>query len=409
MDENCFDPANLIDCTVGSIAQGELENFARDLMQGANDMWTGFFTSWITSGLDGIVGGYTADWFAGITMPVQAFLLALGLMIAGVRTALLARGDVAADAAKRFLRAILISVAGVTFFSVMQTGSNALAKSILEAANGGSAPNLLWDEATFSANIALALIFGLLGVFAIIVQWIIMILRAVAVSVLLPFWPLTAAGAMFERHEGMFEKTTGWLLAFLLYSPVAASLYGLAIKFREGRDGVEGAMIGVAIFVLAIFALPALMRLVVPVTSAMGRASAGAMAASGARTALVTSVAVGSAVATGGAAAPAAGAAAKSAGTSSAAAAGSSTAAGGAGSAGPAGAAGSAGGSGPAGGGGSSGSGGPSGSGGSSGSSPSGSGSGSSSSSGRSGWDTARDLGNAIPSGSRGVGEMIDE
>ena len=37
------------------------------------------------------------------------------------------------------------------------------------------------------------------------------------------------------------------------------------------------------------------------------------------------------------------------------------------------------------------------------------SGSSGSSGSGRSGWDAARDLGNAMPGGSRGVGDMIDE
>lgn len=380
MADDCSNPlSNPVGCAIGSIAQGELEKFAQQLMQGANDLWTGFYTSWVGAGLDGVIGGTTADWFRGVTLPIHVFLLAIGLMVAGIRIALSARGDIAADAAKKFLRAILVAIAGVAFFSVLQIGSNALAKFILHSAQQTEGTNqVLWDAATFSSNVAMQLLFGLLGALSVGIQWIIMLLRAVAVSVLLPFWPIAAAGAMFEKQEQMWEKTTGWLLAFVLYSPVAAALYGLAIRFKQGRDGPEAAMVGLAVFALAIFALPALMHLVVPITSAMGRASAGGILVGTAKTAAVATVAIGSAVATAGASAPA----------SAAAAGGSAGAAGATGSAGP------AGGSGP----------GP----GDGGNTGSGSASGSSGS-GRSGWDSARDLAGAIPSGSRGVGEMIDD
>lgn len=391
------DDCGLLDfnCGVSNVVGGELEKFAKAAMEGANDLWNGFFTSWIGSGLDGALGGTTAEWFAGIALPIQAFLLTLGLMVAGIRTMLAARGEHLGNALKKMLRALGIIAAGTVFFIAMQAGSNALAKSILDAATEGT-PAVLWDAATFSSNIALAVIFGLLAVFAVGIQWIIMILRAIAVTVLLPFWPITASAAIFDKYEGMWEKTTAWLLAALLYSPVAAAIYGLAIKLRDGRSGPEAAMYGLAVYILAIFALAAIMRLVLPITAAMGRASAGAMAMGAAKTAFVTAVAAGSAVATGGAAAPAAAGAAGA--TGGGAAAGSATSAGGAGATGAAGAVGPAGGSGAAGNAGGSGLAGGSGS----------SGSGSAGS-GRSGWDAARDLGNAMPGGSRAVEDMIDE
>lgn len=394
---------NPVGCGIAAVAKGQLDQFSQQAMDGANSLWNGFFTSWITGGIDGIVGGSTASWFSGIALPVQVFLLAVGLMVAGVRIALSARGEVAAEAGKKFLRAILISIAGVTFFGVMQLGANALAKSILDASTAGATPSVLWDEAVFAENQAMGMIFGILAVLAVGVQWLIMLLRAVAVTVLLPFWPVTAAGAMFDNHEGMFQKTTGWLIAFLIYSPVAAALYGLSSRFRAGRDGLQGVIIGMAIFALAIFALPALMRLVVPLTSAMGRASAGAMMLGAARTAVVAGVAAGSAVATAGASAPA-GAAAAGGGTAaasgSAAASGGGAAAtsGGAGATGAT-ATGSSGAAGSTGAAGSSGAAGPDG----------GAGPGGGSGSGRSGWDAARDLAHAVPGGGRGVEEIINE
>lgn len=411
-DESCGGIAGAVSCGISNVADGQIERFAQKLLEGANDMFNGFFTSWVTSDLDGIVGGSTADWFGTIALPIQAFLLGLGLMVAGVRMALSGRGEAAADAARRFFRAILVAVAGVAFFGIMQTGSSALASSILDAATGGQPPNLLLDAATFSSNASMALLFGLFGAIATGIQWIIMIFRAVAISVLLPFWPITAAGAMFQKQEGMFEKTTGWLLAFLLYSPVAAALYGLAIRFRDGRDGLQGAMVGMAIFALAIFALPALMRLVVPLTSAIGSASAGAMMMGGVKSAVLVGAATGSAIVTAGASAPASAAAASGSGAAAASGSGAAAASGsgvsgatGAAGAGTSGATGSAGATGEAG------STGAAGGSGIEGGTGSGAASGSSGSSGssKSGWDSMRDLANAAPSGSRGVGEMIDE
>lgn len=290
---------------IGSLVNSQIAEFTKQLFAGANDLWTGFFTSWIDSPLSSVVGGSTADWFASIIAPVQGALLALGIMVAGIRIMLLARGEVAGEAAKRFLRAILVTVAGAAFFQIMLLGSNALARWFIDVALNDKRPDLLGEGAMLGQNTALAFIFGMFLFLAVGAQWIIMIFRDIALTVIIPFWPIAASGAMFDKHEAMFEKTTTWLLAFLLYSPLAAAMYGLSIRLRGAQDGLPGVVVGLGIFLLALFALPALLKLVAPVASAIGSASPGNMAMNGLRTVATAAVAGGAIVATAGAAAPA--------------------------------------------------------------------------------------------------------
>jgi hypothetical protein len=87
-----------------------------------------------------------------------------------------------------------------------------------------------------------------------------------------------------------------WLAAFTLYKPVAALIYATAFRM-VGRDQAPTTVVsGVFLMVLAIFALPALLRFLVPATTAMASGNAGAMAG-----ALVGgTLATGAALATGG-------------------------------------------------------------------------------------------------------------
>lgn len=387
---------NPIGCGVQAVVGDQMTQFAQTVIKGVNDLSRGFFTSWIEAPMDGVIGGDVGEWFKMIATPIQVVLLSLGLMVAGVRMALLARGEPGAEAAKKFLRAVLVTIAGTAFIQVFLLGCNALAKWILQTTLTTDGVLVAQDLGEFGSNTALALIFGIFALILVGIQWIIMVVRAVALTVLVPWWPIAASGAMFDKHEDMFGKVTGWLLAFGLYSPVAAALYGMSVKLRQGGDGLAGVMIGMGIFVLALVALPALMRLVMPLSAAVGRANPGSMMLSGMKTAAVAGVAVGATVATAGAAAPAVAGAGAGAGTGGGAVATGASVTGASGASGVQGAQGVAGAAGAN----------------SSGSSAAGGGATGASGGGssRSGWDAARDLAHAAPGGAAtGAGEMFDE
>lgn len=164
-------------------------------------------------------------------------------------------------------------------------------------------------------------LFGFLGSIA---NLLLMIVRAVIISLIFVFLPTLAAASESEIGAQAYRKAQGWLWAFLLYKPVAAVIYAFGLLALQGEPikdlNTAGSALmqtteGVATLCLAGLALPAIVKAIVPVAGqgVSGMFSGGAIAAGAVATgaAIVTlggAAAVGGAAAAGGAASGAAGA-----------------------------------------------------------------------------------------------------
>lgn len=236
---------------------------------------------------------------------------------------------------------------------IVVTGVYAVAIGALIAAGDGTAEWLL-DRATdgdanlevlaspvgdMGQNIGVFLIVSLLMFFGAIMNFLLMIFRDVGILVLLAFLPVVAASTGSVSGKQAFQKINSWMIALLLFKPVAAGIYALGLRMMTQDSEIEGlggelqnytsAMTGMLILALAGLALPALIKFIAP-AAAMGAAAFGG----GAAIAGAATVAAGAAVigASGGAAAPAvAGGGAAAAGGGCAAAGGGAGAAGAAG------------------------------------------------------------------------------
>ncbi|STX33385.1 hypothetical protein [Kocuria rosea] len=148
--------------------------------------------------------------------------------------------------------------------------------------------------------------------------------------------PIFAAASTTERGRKSFDKAVGWLIAVILFKPVAAVLYGFGLALMNGIRGtgdgevanhVITLLTGTVIIFMACLSMPALARVMVPAVSAGprgmgagGLAMLGGAVAIGAVTAGVGALAAGAAAGAGaagaGAGAGAAGAGATGAGAS---------------------------------------------------------------------------------------------
>lgn len=168
-----------------------------------------------------------------------------------------------------------------------------------------------------AGNIGIGLVVGVLMLLGSVVNFLFMILRDLLLLLLLAFMPVLAASTGTQTGKQAFGKANAWLIALLLYVPVAAGIYALGIRMirqdvqitgmDDGVDAMLSAIMGMLILVLAALSLPALVKFLVP-AAAMGAAAFSGGAALGA----AASVAAGAAVigATGGAGAGAGAAAA---------------------------------------------------------------------------------------------------
>lgn len=304
---------------------------------------------------------------------VGAFMV-LGVIMAGLRIMWRQDGADAREVIKGFLIFAAISGAGTATVQLLLGAGERFSSYLLQ--QSVSVPGDEDQEAVFGAGLAdilflpadlsgpevegsfwlagtgvgaiMAILLLLFAVMVFVVQIVILVIRGALLLIMVILLPVAAALAMTDTGRRMLSKYAGWLLALILYKPAAAILYAIAFRLGSDEQSLLNVVTGMAIFVCALFMLPALLRLIVPATAAVASGGGtGGIAAAGAGAVGATgAIAVKSAL--GGGAGAAAGAAqAVGRGASSA---GGSAAAGASGSGGPGGGPGGSGGGVPAGG-----------------------------------------------------------
>jgi hypothetical protein len=116
-----------------------------------------------------------------------------------------------------------------------------------------------------------------------------MVVRSGMLVILAGILPTTAAFTNTEMGKQWFQKAVGWTIAFILYKPAAAIVYSVAFLLmgnNSGQDALIGSITGFTLMVVALFALPALMRFVTPMVGAV--ASGGGTGAGAAVGAMAT-------------------------------------------------------------------------------------------------------------------------
>lgn len=266
-------------------------------------------------------------WYTG-AIGILGILIALGRMVLSQDFKTLT------SAAKPIVNIILVTGAYTAGITGLSKAGDELAKWIMDRAANSDSKSEGLDAlgaaiAITSSNphgvvqmVGLLLIIGLIALVGSIVLFGFMIFRDVTLLVMLAFMPSIAASTGSETGDQAFRKANGWLLALLLFKPVAATIFALGVTLMKDSSGLNGAdgavmkaLFGVVVIVLASLSLPALVKFVVPAAAAGSSGFSGGGAMGGAVT-----VAAGAAVLSGAGAA---------AGGGASAAKGASTAAGG--------------------------------------------------------------------------------
>lgn len=202
--------------------------------------------------------------------------LAIGsILFASAKMALDRRGESGTTALKGILRVILVSAASsamiATFVNLMDLYSQHLLRgSLLNLMEGidcnGGIPDML------------LLVIGCLLIISGIIHALLMWVRLGVMIVLVGTLPMAAAASMTDWGGTWWRKHIGWMTAWLLYKPtVGLVLYSGAVMVNssESRNPVDTQIAGMGLLLLSAVALPALMRIIVPATAALGGDSVG--------------------------------------------------------------------------------------------------------------------------------------
>lgn len=238
---------------------------------------------WLTSWEPGAGSRfYVSDW---IRMQVDPFLIiaaVLGVLAAGWKLVTTQEGRELVPLGKAMMWAVVTSLCLAGAVTILTGTVDEYTSDILRRASDMMAQ--AWETNALSANQFFSLD-PLLASLLCIIMWICNLvgkvftyLRAGLLPILVGVAPVFAALSWNEHGRQGFGKILGWLVAFLLYKPVASLVMaaGSAIMTTAG-PGDDSQVITLTLTVMVVVMLPAMVRTIAPAVAAS--VSGGAVAA----------------------------------------------------------------------------------------------------------------------------------
>lgn len=228
-------------------------------------------------------------------------LAVLSVIIGGIRMAWEQRAQPGKDVIQSLITLIVVSGSGLAIITLAVTAADAFSVWVLNGATdcdvsvggesqcfGTNVAALVALTASSPLGVIGVLILGTIALLMTYVQVALMVVRGGLLVILAGVLPLTASFTNTQMGRQWFGKTVGWTLAFILYKPAAALIYAAAFSltgtdaFQDDGGGIWSVLTGLALMLMALIALPALLRFVAPMTGAVAGGGAAGMAMAGA-------------------------------------------------------------------------------------------------------------------------------
>ena len=286
---------------VQGLADDAISNLAKSIMEGMSQMVTTLSTFWASmptvnlTSEDGAKASPVVSAVNSELMPWTLTLAVLAVIIGGIRMIWEQRGAPLRDLLRSLVTLTLVSGLGLGVISILVIAADAFAAAIIKRSTDGKGFADAFQKIAFintGGAVFILIVLGLIGLIASLVQIVLMVVRSGMLVILAGILPTTAAFTNTEMGRQWFQKAVGWTIAFILYKPAAAIVYSVAFLLMSktsGKDALIGSITGFTLMIVALFALPALMRFVTPM---VGAVAAGSGAAAGAAVGAIATGAV---------------------------------------------------------------------------------------------------------------------
>ncbi|WP_259678136.1 type IV secretion system protein [Arthrobacter oryzae] len=284
------------ECAVGNwvsgLADDAMGNMAKAIMEGMSQMVTTLSTFWVSmptvnlASSDGATPSPVVSVVNSELMLWTLSLAVLAVILGGIRMIWEQRGAPLKDLLRSLITLALVSGLGLGVISILVIAADAFSAAIIDRSTDGKgfaeAMSLLVVSGQTGIGVFILIVLGLIGLIASLVQVVLMVVRSGMLVILAGILPTTAAFTNTEMGRQWFQKAVGWTIAFILYKPAAAIVYSVAFLLmgnNSGKDSLITSITGFTLMIVALFALPALMRFVTPMVGAVasgGGAGAGA-------------------------------------------------------------------------------------------------------------------------------------
>ena len=283
---------------VSGVAASAAQTFVDGFADGFATVVKTMLTFWVDVPTPTLAGeGSPAAHLQGLVYWLQGILLCASLLYVAAKTAMDRSGKAAAEGLRGLLMMIVLTGAGIAGIDLLTTAGDHWSQWIIDQSSNGDMTTRLGVLTGGSASMTglgmgLEFTVSLLGILSGLGQIFFLLARVGILTVLAgAALPLSAAGMATPFGRASTAKIIGWIVACVLYKPAAALVYAGAFTLTGDGKDLTSVLSGLMLIILAVFALPALMRLVVPLVAAASSggggaltgAVAGAVLASGAR------------------------------------------------------------------------------------------------------------------------------
>lgn len=274
----------------GGLAAAGMDGIANAFATGVGKIVATLATFWTTvptvslTGADGPVAMITGmlDWLMLIVGVMSIFLVAIKLAITQ-------SGEVLQEAGIGLVRFVIVTSVQVPTVALLAAAGDLFSAWILHVASGGNFGKrvvVVFGAVLTSGGLGSAVVFivALLTILSSLGQVIAMVLRNGVLVLTAGASPVFGAAAIYKGNEDTWRKLWTWQLAFIFYKPAAALVYATAfVMVGDGKTPID-VLSGMGLMIMSVLALPALLRLMMPVAAKIsaGGGAGAALAGAGA-------------------------------------------------------------------------------------------------------------------------------
>src|ERR1022692_817344 len=198
--------------------------------------------------------------------PFTAAVALISIITAAARMILTRKATPLVDVGSGLLTIAVASAAGTLLPALLLKAGDAFSGYVLNASTGGQFSHRfvtllsLGGTVSQAGTAAILIVVGVLALAMAAVQAIVLLFRLGAVIILAGTLPLAAAGTMTSLTRPWLKRVTGWMLALIFDKPAAALVYATGFLLIGQGPAPQDALMGFAVLLLSLVALPALMR-----------------------------------------------------------------------------------------------------------------------------------------------------
>jgi len=275
IDPACILP--IVGNAVGSAAAGgALNGIASAIQSGIAWVVSGTVSWWVQVPSPDLAAEPAVGALQQWLLPVTVAVAVMAMITAAGKMALTRKANPLIHVGSGLAIITVTSAVGVLLPSMLLKAGDAWSSWVLSASTGGQFGTRLETLLTLPGAASGVVI--VLGIFAIVMaaeQAVLMLFRQAAIVILAGVLPLAAAGTLAPATRSWFRRVTGWMLALIFYKPAAAAVYATAFTMiGKGRDP-RTTLMGFAMVLISLLALPALMKFFTWTTGAVEATAGG--------------------------------------------------------------------------------------------------------------------------------------